>query len=56
MGGWPDSELVFVIDSQITVKEDDLGMTVYTLPELDDLVALIQDIDVEADTQADDLM
>jgi len=60
MGGWPDSELVFVIDSQITVEDGDLGMTVYTFPELEDLVELIQgidlDTDVEADTQADDLM
>ncbi len=60
MGGWPDSELVFVIDSQITVEDGDLGMTVYTFPELEDLVELIQgidlDTDVEADTQADDLV
>jgi len=60
MGGWPDSELVFVIDSQITVEDGDLGMTVYTFPELEDLVKLIQgidlDTDVEADTQADDLV
>ena len=60
MGGWPDSELVFVIDSQITVEGGDLGMTVYTFPELEDLVALIQgidlDTDVAADTQADDLV
>jgi len=60
MGGWPDSELVFVIDSQITVEDDGLGMTVYTFPELDDLVELIQgidlDTDVAEDTQADDLV
>ena len=60
MGGWPDSDLVFVIDSQITVEDGDLGMTVYTFPELEDLVALIQNInldtDVQADTQADELM
>jgi chemotaxis protein CheC len=60
MGGWPDSDLVFVIDSQITVEDGDLGMTVYTFPDLADLVGLIQNIDldtdVEADTQADDLM
>ncbi|MDS0282487.1 chemotaxis protein CheC [Haloarcula onubensis] len=60
MGGWPDSELVFVIDSQITVEDGDFGMTVYTFPELEDLVALIQgidlDTDVAADTQADDLV
>jgi chemotaxis protein CheC len=60
MGGWPDSELVFVIDSQLTVEDGDLGMTVYTFPELDDLVPLIQgidlDTDVAVDTQADDLV
>jgi chemotaxis protein CheC len=60
MGGWPDSDLVFVIDSQITVEDGDLGMTVYTFPDLADLVGLIQNIDldtdVEADTQADDLV
>ena len=60
MGGWPDSELVFVIDSQITVEEGDLGMTVYTFPDLESLVDLIQNInldtDVQADTQADDLV
>src|SRR6056297_1645746 len=60
MGGWPDSELVFVIDSRITVEDGDFGMTVYTFPELEDLVALIQGIDlgtdVAEDTQADDLV
>ena len=59
MGGWPESDLVFVIDSQITVEGGDLGMTVYTFPELDSLVELIQNInldtDVEADTQADNV-
>jgi chemotaxis protein CheC len=60
MGGWPDSDLVFVIDSEIQIEGGDLGMTVYTFPDLADLVALIQgidlDTDVEADTQAEDLM
>ncbi len=60
MGGWPDSELVFVTDSQITVEGGELGMTVYTFPELGDLVELIQgiavDTDVEADTQAEDFV
>ncbi len=59
MGGWPESELVFVIDSRITVEGGDLGMTVYTFPELESLVELIQNIDldtdVEADTAADEL-
>jgi len=60
MGGWPDSDLVFVIDSQITVEESDLGMTVYTFPDLEELVELIQNIDLDtdvgADTQADDVV
>jgi chemotaxis protein CheC len=53
MGGWPDSDLVFVVDSHITVDDGDLGMTVYTFPELEDLVALIQDIDLDTDVAAD---
>ncbi|WP_254272851.1 chemotaxis protein CheC [Haloarcula marina] len=53
MGGWPDSELVFVIDSKIVVEDDDLGMTVYTFPELESLVELIQHIDLETDVAAD---
>jgi len=60
MGGWPDSDLVFVIDSQITVEGGDLGMTVYTFPDLEALVELIQNIDLDtdvaADTQADELL
>ena len=60
MGGWPDSDLVFVIDSQITADGGDLGMTVYTFPDLEALVALIQNIDLDtdvaADTQADELL
>ncbi|MBX0322613.1 chemotaxis protein CheC [Halomicroarcula sp. F13] len=53
MGGWPESELVFVIDSQITVEDGDLGMTVYTFPELESLVALIQNIDADTDVAVD---
>ena len=60
MGGWPESELVFVINSQITVTDSDLGMTVYTFPELEELVALIQgidlDTDVAVDTEASDIV
>ena len=60
MGGWPDSDLVFVIDSQIAVEGGELGMTVYTFPELDSLVELIQNIDLDtdvaADTEAGDVM
>ena len=63
MGGWPDSDLVFVIDSHIVSDgdaEDPVDLTVYTFPQLEDLVAMIQDIDldtdVKADTTADDLL
>ena len=53
MGGWPTSDLVFVVNSSITIEDGDLGMTVYTFPELEDLVALIQDIDVNTDVAVD---
>ncbi|WP_225335742.1 chemotaxis protein CheC [Halomicrobium urmianum] len=53
MGGWPESELVFVVDSRITVEGGDLGMTVYTFPELESLVGLIQNIDLDTDVEAD---
>lgn len=76
MGGWPESDLVFVIDSHIVSEDEhgesseqasggaassegtDIDLTVYTFPELQALVDLIQDIDldtdVEEDTTADD--
>ena len=53
MGGWPDSELVFVINSRITVDDGDLGMTVYTFPELEALVDLITNIDLDTDVTED---
>ena len=63
MGGWPDSDLVFVIDSHIVSDgdaNDPIDLTVYTFPQLEDLVAMIKDIDldtdVKADTTADDLL
>jgi len=60
MGGWPDSDLVFVIDSNIVAEGADIDLTVYTFPQLQDLVDLIQDIDldtdIEEDTIADDLL
>lgn len=73
MGGWPDSDLVFVIDSHIvgggehseasesaSAEGADIDMTVYTFPKLEDLVAMIQDIDldtdVKEDTAADELL
>ena len=63
MGGWPDSDLVFVIDSHIINTGDadgDVDLTVYTFPELAELVDMIQAIDLEtdvkADTRADDVL
>jgi chemotaxis protein CheC len=53
MGGWPNSDLVFVIDSRIVSEEAEIDMTVYTFPELQDLVDLIQGIDIETDVAAD---
>ncbi|MFB6075035.1 MAG: chemotaxis protein CheC [Haloarculaceae archaeon] len=53
MGGWPDSDLVFVINAEIVTGDGDLGMTAYTFPELPALVELIQDIDLDTDVVAD---
>jgi len=53
MGGWPDSDLVFVIDSNIVAENGDIDMTVYTFPQLQDLVDMIQRIDLETDVKAD---
>lgn len=46
MGGWPEEDIAFVIDSKLTASDGDVGMTIYTFPKLVDLVDLIQDIDV----------
>jgi chemotaxis protein CheC len=46
MGGWPDEDIAFVIDSQLTASEGDVDLTIYTFPKLVELVDLIQDIDV----------
>ncbi len=61
MGGWPDSDLVFVIDSHIVnTGGGDVDLTVYTFPQLEQLVEMIQaidlDTDVAADTKADELL
>ena len=78
MGGWPNSDLVFVIDSHIVCEDDrressgsasggtassegsDVDLTVYTFPQLQALVDLIQNIsldtDVRTDTAADDVI
>ena len=53
MGGWPDEEIVFVLDSQITTAEADVDLTVYTFPQVRDLVELVQAIDVDTDVQED---
>lgn len=53
MGGWPDEEIVFVLDSKITTAETDVDLTVYTFPQVRDLVELVQGIDVDTDVQED---
>lgn len=53
MGGWPDEEIVFVLDSEITTANADVDLTVYTFPQVTDLVDLVKQIDVDTDVQAD---
>jgi chemotaxis protein CheC len=53
MGGWPDEEIAFVLDSVITADGTDVDLTVYTFPNLYDLVELVRQIDVDTDVQAD---
>ncbi|MCU4802007.1 chemotaxis protein CheC [Halobacteria archaeon HArc-gm2] len=53
MGGWPRSDLVFVIDSHVVSEDTDIDLTVYTFPELQALVDLIQDIDLDTDVAED---
>jgi len=53
MGGWPDEEIVFVLDSQITTQETDVDLTVYTFPEVQALVDLVKKIDIDTDVKAD---
>jgi len=53
MGGWPDEEIAFVVDSHIVASDADVEVTVYTFPQLADLVQLIQRIDVSTDVDAD---
>jgi chemotaxis protein CheC len=53
MGGWPDEEIVFVLDSQITAAGTDIELTVYTFPQMRALVDLVQQIDVDTDVKAD---
>jgi len=49
MGGWPENEMVFVLDSEITTHDTDLDLTVYSFPKLESLVNLVRQIDVDAD-------
>jgi len=53
MGGWPDEEIVFVLDSEITTGDANVDLTVYTFPQVRSLVELVQNIDLETDVQAD---
>jgi chemotaxis protein CheC len=53
MGGWPDEEIVFVLDSEITTGDANVDLTVYTFPQVKELVELVQNIDLETDVQAD---
>ncbi|ELZ22507.1 CheA histidine kinase [Halosimplex carlsbadense 2-9-1] len=53
MGGWPDEEIAFVVDSHIVASDADVEVTVYTFPQLADLVQLIQNIDVTTDVGTD---
>jgi chemotaxis protein CheC len=53
MGGWPDEDIVFVLDSQITAGREDVDLTVYTFPQLRALVELVQQLDVDTDIHED---
>lgn len=53
MGGWPDEDIVFVLDSEILSPQTDVDLTVYTFPVLRDLVDLVKNIDVNTDVEAD---
>lgn len=53
MGGWPDEDIVFVLDSEILAPSTDVDLTVYTFPQIHDLVALVKQIDIDTDVEAD---
>jgi chemotaxis protein CheC len=53
MGGWPDEDLVFVLDSEILAPGTDVDLTVYTFPQIHDLVDLVQQLDIDTDVKAD---
>ena len=53
MGGWPDEEIVFVLDSEITTGTTDVDLTVYTFPQVQELVDLVKQLDVDTDVKTD---
>jgi len=53
MGGWPDKEMVFVLDSEIRTNDTDLDLTVFTFPQLPALVDLVRQIDVDVDVKSE---
>ncbi len=53
MGGWPDEDIVIVLDSRITADGENIDLTVYTFPKLRSLVELVQRIDLDTDVQRD---
>lgn len=53
MGGWPDEDIVFVLDSQITTADADVDLTVYTFPQVKSLVELVKAIDLDTDVTVD---
>jgi chemotaxis protein CheC len=53
MGGWPEEETVFVLDSEVTAEGTDIDLTVYTFPQMRALVDLVSDIDVDTDIHED---
>lgn len=53
MGGWPDRDIVFVLDSQITTGDTDVNLTVYTFPQVRELVDLVKQLDIDTDVKAD---
>jgi chemotaxis protein CheC len=53
MGGWPDEDVVFVLDSEIVAGGADVDLQVYTFPHVQDLVDLVQAIDLDTDVETD---
>ncbi len=53
MGGWPDDDIAFVLDSEISTGDANVDLTVYTFPQLHELVDLVKGIDLDTDVHAD---